>query len=46
MQTEAYGKEPDLPDRLFEVLKKQKRGLMTLKEKYGPIVTPSQLEEL
>jgi phosphoenolpyruvate carboxykinase (GTP) len=46
MQTEAYGKEPDIPDRLFEVLKKQKQGLMALRENYGPIVTPSQLEEL
>ncbi|MGD8448951.1 MAG: phosphoenolpyruvate carboxykinase domain-containing protein, partial [Desulfobacterales bacterium] len=45
MQTEAYGKEPDIPDRLFEVLKKQKIGLMALRENHGPIVTPSQLEE-
>ena len=46
MQAEAYGKEPYIPDRLFEVLKKQKEGLIALKENYGPIVTPSQLEEL
>jgi phosphoenolpyruvate carboxykinase (GTP) len=46
MQAEAYGKEPDLPERLFEVLNKQKKGLMVLRENYGPIVTPSQLEEL
>ncbi len=28
MQAEAYGKEPDIPDRLFQVLKEQKEGLM------------------
>ena len=46
LQAEAYGKEPDIPERLFEVLHKQKKGLMALRDKYGPIVTPSQLEEL
>ena len=45
LQIEAYGKEPDTPVRLFEVLKEQKEGLMALRDKYGPIVTPSQLEE-
>ena len=46
LQIEAYGKEPDIPVILFEVLKEQKEGLVALKDKYGPIVTPSQLEEL
>ena len=46
LQLEAYGKEPDIPVILFEVLKEQKEGLVALKDKYGPIVTPSQLEEL
>jgi len=45
LQLEAYGKEPDIPVRLFEVLKEQKEGLVALRDKYGPIVTPSQLEE-
>ncbi len=45
LQIEAYGKEPDIPVILFEVLKEQKEGLMALRDKYGPIVTPSQLEE-
>lgn len=45
LQIEAYGKEPDIPVRLFEVLKEQKEGLVALRDKYGPIVTPSQLEE-
>lgn len=45
LQLEAYGKEKDLPSRLFEVLKKQREGLMALKEKYGAIVSPVQLEK-
>jgi phosphoenolpyruvate carboxykinase (GTP) len=45
LQSEAYGKEADIPTTLFEVLKKQKKELMTLKEKYGAIVTPEQLME-
>jgi len=43
LQAEAYGKDKNIPDRLFEVLKEQKQGLTVLKEKFGPIVTPSQL---
>jgi phosphoenolpyruvate carboxykinase (GTP) len=42
---EAYGKEKNLPAKLFEVLKQQRQGLMALKEKYGAIVTPAQLEK-
>jgi phosphoenolpyruvate carboxykinase (GTP) len=45
LQLEAYGKEENLPERLFEVLKEQRQGLIDLKDKYGPIVTPAQLEE-
>ncbi|RJQ78080.1 MAG: phosphoenolpyruvate carboxykinase (GTP) [Desulfobacteraceae bacterium] len=45
LQIEAYGKEKNLPARLFEVLKAQRQGLMALKEKYGSIATPAQLEE-
>lgn len=43
LQAEAYGKDKNIPDRLFEVLKEQKQDLTVLKEKFGPIVTPSQL---
>jgi phosphoenolpyruvate carboxykinase (GTP) len=43
LQTEAYGKESNIPSQLFEVLKEQQEGLASLKEKYGSIVTPSQL---
>ena len=44
LQVEAYGKEPNIPGKLFEVYQEQKEGLMALREKYGPIVKPSQLE--
>jgi phosphoenolpyruvate carboxykinase (GTP) len=44
LQLEAYGKEENLPAKLFEVLKTQRAELTALKEKYGPIVTPEQLE--
>ncbi len=43
LQIEAYGKEANLPLRLFEVLKEQRTGLLALKEKYGTKVTPADL---
>jgi phosphoenolpyruvate carboxykinase (GTP) len=45
LQQEAYGKEDNLPQQLFDVYAEQREGLEALKEKYGPIVTPAQLEE-
>jgi phosphoenolpyruvate carboxykinase (GTP) len=45
LQIEAYGKESNIPQRLFDILKKQKQELEALKEKYGSIVSPKQLEE-
>lgn len=45
LQKKEYEKEENIPQKLFEVLKEQREGLMALKDKYGPIVTPSQLEE-
>ncbi len=45
LQEEAYSKEKRIPPQLFEVYKKQRAGLLALKEKYGPIVTPDQLIE-
>jgi len=44
LQKEAYGKEEKIPPRLFEILDQQKQGLLGLKEKYGSIVKPSDLE--
>jgi len=46
LQLAAYGKEANVPDRLFEVLNEQKEGLLALREKYGPIIEPSVLEEV
>jgi phosphoenolpyruvate carboxykinase (GTP) len=45
LQEEAYGKEKHIPARLLDILKQQRTELMALKEKYGPIVTPQQLED-
>lgn len=45
LQNEAYGKEANIPARLFEVLNEQKKGLIALKEKYGAVVTPEKLME-
>ena len=45
LQIDAYGKEKNIPQRLFDILKQQREELIKLKEKHGPIVTPQQLEE-
>jgi phosphoenolpyruvate carboxykinase (GTP) len=45
IQEEAYGKEDNVPQELFDVYAEQRKGLEALKEKYGPIVTPAQLEQ-
>jgi phosphoenolpyruvate carboxykinase (GTP) len=43
LQREAFGKEKDLPGALFEVYDEWAKGLMTLKEAHGSIVTPDKL---
>jgi len=43
LQSEAYQKETNCPEKIFEVYKDQKAGLEGLKSKYGSIVTPTQL---
>jgi phosphoenolpyruvate carboxykinase (GTP) len=43
LQIAAYGKEENIPGRLFEVLREQRDGLVALKDRFGPIVTPEQL---
>ena len=45
LQLEAYGKEANIPGRLFEVLNEQKEGLLALGDTFGNIITPFQLEE-
>ncbi len=44
LQKEAYGKEEKIPAKLFEILDKTKKGLLGLKEKFGSIVKPADLE--
>ncbi|MAE68893.1 MAG: phosphoenolpyruvate carboxykinase, partial [Gemmatimonadetes bacterium] len=44
LQEGAYRKEENVPEKLFEVLKAQRAGLLGLKERFGPIVTPEQLQ--
>jgi len=43
LQLSAYGKEKNIPEKLFDILKQQRTELTALKEKYGPVVTPQQL---
>ena len=45
VEIEAYGKESNIPQKLFDILKRQRQELETLKNKYGSIVTPNQLME-
>jgi len=44
LQTKAYGQEEKIPQKLFQVLEEQKKGLLALRETYGPVVTPEQLQ--
>ncbi len=43
LQEVAYGKEPHIPERFFEIIKVQKEGLTALKSTFGAVVTPAQL---
>jgi phosphoenolpyruvate carboxykinase (GTP) len=45
LQIEAYGKEKNIPQKLFDIYKEQRQELEELKDKYGAIVTPKQLAE-
>ncbi len=45
LQKNAYKKEKDCPERIFEIYDEQLNGLESLKKKYGPIVSPEQLIE-
>ena len=44
LQVGAFQKECNVPDKCFEIYMEQKQALLALKEKYGAIVTPDQLE--
>jgi len=41
LQVAAYGKEKNIPPRLFKILDEQKQGLLALKKSAGPIVLPA-----
>jgi len=43
LQIEAYGKEKNIPNRLFEILNEQKQALSALKEQHGAVVLPENL---
>ena len=45
LQIEAYGKEKNIPQKLFDIYREQRQELVTLKDKYGAVVTPKQLSE-
>lgn len=46
LQRDAFGKEEDLPERLFEVYDEWAVGLEELKGKFGSIALPDQLVEV
>ena len=43
LQKEAYSKEENIPERLFNVYQRQKQELLELKDKYGSIVAIDEL---
>ncbi|MFO7666504.1 MAG: phosphoenolpyruvate carboxykinase (GTP) [Desulfobacterales bacterium] len=43
LQVKAYGKEKNIPGKLFEVLNEQRGVLQNLKQIFGPVVTPADL---
>ncbi|MBN2061024.1 MAG: phosphoenolpyruvate carboxykinase (GTP) [Deltaproteobacteria bacterium] len=45
LQEEAYRKEQNIPNRVFKIYDKQKKGLEALKAKYGSIVSVEQVME-
>lgn len=45
LQQEAYKNEENIPSKVFEIYEEQRKGLETLKEKYGPVVSVDQLIE-
>jgi phosphoenolpyruvate carboxykinase (GTP) len=45
LQEEAYRKEKKVPERIFEVYAEQRRGLESLKQRYGAVVPPALLEK-
>ncbi len=44
LQREAFKKEKNIPGRFFEILDQQELGLSALRERFGAVITPAQLE--
>ncbi|MEA3338443.1 MAG: phosphoenolpyruvate carboxykinase (GTP) [Chloroflexota bacterium] len=45
LQADAYRKEENIPAKLFEIYTEQRKGLESLKAKYGSVVSVEQLVE-
>jgi phosphoenolpyruvate carboxykinase (GTP) len=45
LQEDAYRKEKKVPERIFEVYAEQRRGLESLKQRFGAVVPPALLEK-
>jgi phosphoenolpyruvate carboxykinase (GTP) len=43
LQREAFGKEKNLPEKLFQVYNEWGKGLLALKEEHGAVVPPAKL---
>ena len=44
IQLSAYSKEPNLPQKLFDILNSQRNALLKLRDTFGPVVLPAQLD--
>lgn len=43
LQEKAYRKEEKIPARFFDILEEERKDLMSLKEKFGSVVSPAQV---
>ncbi|MBU4603667.1 MAG: hypothetical protein KKH66_02060, partial [Proteobacteria bacterium] len=46
LQSDAFKKEENIPERLFTIYEAQRKQMEELKAKYGNIITIEQLKEL
>ena len=44
MQINAYTKEQGNFEKLFDILKEQKQGLLELKKEFGSVITPDNIK--
>jgi len=45
MQSEAFKKEDNIPEKLFAIYDQQRQELLAMKDKFGAIVTPDQAQQ-